>query len=84
MQKKEIHLKVQGRRSGQDLDDRRSSQFTEKQGLTVTVIITGVGVKNDTHTNSGREQVMLNSPHLSYRQKSSANGNETQCQLQCL
>lgn len=42
-----IHFNIQGRHSGRDLNGRRTSQFTAKQEVGVTVIITGVEVKND-------------------------------------
>ena len=39
-------LNIQGRRSRQYVNYRRTSQFTEKQSVIVAFIITGVGFEN--------------------------------------
>lgn len=51
------HLETGGHSSGWDLNDRKSSQFTEKQEVIVAVIITGVGVKNYPKRRSGQVKV---------------------------
>lgn len=40
-------LSLQARGSGQDSDDRRSSQFTKEQEVIVAVIVTKMGVKTN-------------------------------------